>query len=91
LFTPVNKWFFIPIALLGKYSALIGDGSTTVIAIAQSTHRLAANGSLIVQVFDASTGNQVQPDVSINNSNGTVTITFAVAPATNAYRVVIIG
>lgn len=79
------------LAAAGKYSALIGDGVTTAIAITQATHGLAANGQMLVAVYDAGTGNQVQPDTSINNANGTVTLTFATAPAANAYRVVIIG
>lgn len=75
----------------GKYSALIGDGSSTTISITQGTHGLAANGQMVAQVFDASTGAQVFPGVSINNSNGTVSFTFTSAPASDAYRVVLIG
>jgi hypothetical protein len=76
---------------VGKYSATIGDGATTAIAITQGTHGLASNGQMTTQCFDASTGVQVYPDVTINNANGTVTFTFTTAPATNAYRVVIMG
>lgn len=76
---------------VGKYSALIGDGSTTAFTILQSTHGLASNGQMQCQVFDASTGDLVEPAISINNSNGTVTITFSVAPASNAYRYVLMG
>jgi hypothetical protein len=75
----------------GKYSALVGDAAATAIAITQATHGLAANGQMVAQVFDAGTGAQVFPDVAINNANGTVTFTFATAPAANAYRVVIEG
>lgn len=75
----------------GKYSATIGDGSSTSIAITQGTHGLAANAQMTVEVCDASSGDRVYPDISINNSNGTVTIAFAVAPSSNAYRVVLIG
>jgi len=75
----------------GSYTALIGDGTSTAIAIAQGTHGLASNGNLTTQIFDASTGDQVRPAVNINNSNGTVTYTFSVAPASNAYRIVIQG
>jgi hypothetical protein len=42
-------------------------------------------------VFDASTGNMVLPDVSINNGTGAVVLTFGSPPAVNAYRVVIMG
>ncbi len=76
---------------IGKYSALIGDGSATAISITQATHALAANGQLLVSLYDASTGAQVFTDVTINNATGAVTATFSVAPASNAYRVVIIG
>jgi hypothetical protein len=75
----------------GKYSALIGDGAATSYTITQATHGLATNGQMLVATYDASTGARVYPDESINNTNGTVTISFSVAPATNAYRVVLIG
>jgi hypothetical protein len=76
---------------VGKYSALIGDGAATAYTITQATHGLAANGQMQVQVFDASTGNMVLPDVSINNGTGAVVLTFGSPPAVNAYRVVIMG
>jgi hypothetical protein len=76
---------------VGKYTATIGDGAATTYTITQATHGLAANGSMQVQVFDATSGAMVWPDISINNTNGTVTFTFATAPATNAYRVVLMG
>ncbi len=75
----------------GKYTALIGDGSSTAIAVTQATHGLASNGAMIAKVYNASTGDEVIIDININNSNGTVTFTFAVAPTSNAYRIVIIG
>jgi hypothetical protein len=75
----------------GKYTATIGDGATTAIAITQATHGLASNGSMLADCFDATTGSKVYPDITINNTNGTVTFTFTTAPATNAYRVVIMG
>lgn len=76
---------------VGKYSATIGDGSSTSIAITQGTHGLAANGQMVVQAFDASTGAMVLPDVSINNSNGTVTFSFGTAPSSNSIRIVLMG
>lgn len=75
----------------GKYSATIGDGSATSISITQATHGLASNAQMQVELYNVSTGARVFPGVSINNSNGTVTLTFAVAPTTNQYRVVIVG
>lgn len=75
-----------------KYSGTIGDGSASSFTIAQSTHGLAADATMIAAVYDVSTGDQVFPRVSINNSNGTVTVDFgSVVPSSNAYRVVIIG
>jgi hypothetical protein len=75
----------------GKYTATIGDGAATVYTITQATHGLAANGNMHALVFDATSGALVWPDISINNTNGTVTFTFATAPAANAYRIVLIG
>jgi len=79
------------IGAIGVYTALIGDGSTTSFAITQATHGLASTMALHVTLYDASSNAQVEADVSVNNSNGTVTIAFSVAPASNAYRVVIEG
>jgi hypothetical protein len=75
----------------GKYTALVGNGSSTSVSVTQATHGLASDGSMVAAVYDASTGDQVECDVTINNANGTVTFAFATAPASNAYRVVIIG
>jgi hypothetical protein len=79
------------LAAAGKYSATIGDGSSTAVAITQATHGLATNGQMVASAYEVSTGNQIICDISINNTNGTVTFTFAVAPASNAIRIVIIG
>lgn len=77
---------------VAKHSLTIGNASATSFTVAQSTHGLAADASMVVSVYDASTGDQVFPRISINNSNGTVTVDFgATVPASNAYRVVIIG
>lgn len=46
---------------------------------------------MIAQVFSASTGAQVQCDVTIDNGTGAVTFGFATAPAANADRIVLIG
>jgi hypothetical protein len=79
------------IGATSRYSALIGDGAATSYTITQATHGLAANGQMLVATYDASTGARVYPDESINNANGSVVISFSVAPTTNQYRVVIIG
>lgn len=68
------------------YKATIGDGSTTAIAV---THSLGTQ-DVIAQVRDASTNAVVECDIT-QTSTSVTTFTFAVAPATNAYKVVIIG
>lgn len=68
-----------------KYAAAIGDGSTTSIVV---THNLGTV-DVVVTVKDTS-GNVVYPDIAATTANS-VTITFANAPASNAYRVVVIG
>jgi hypothetical protein len=75
----------------GRYTGTIGNGSATSITITQATHGLASDTRIQVAVYDASSGDEVYPGVSVDNSNGTVTLTFAVAPTTNQYRVVLIG
>lgn len=75
----------------GKYTALIGDGSSTSIAITQATHGLATDSSNQVSVQDATTGQQVYCGVTVAPGTGTVTLAFTVAPASNALRVHIFG
>lgn len=69
-----------------KYTGLIGNGSSTSIAV---THGLGSQ-YVTAQVFDATTGDMVVCDVTLTSSTQT-TFGFAVAPASNAYRVVITG
>lgn len=69
-----------------KYVGLIGDGSATAIAV---THGLGSQ-YVTAQVYDASTNAQVECDVTLTSGTQT-TFTFAAAPASNAYRVVITG
>lgn len=76
---------------VGKYSATIGDGAATSITITQATHGLAADGTNIAMVYDATSGAQVYPDVIVVPGTGNVTFTFAVAPTAAQYRVVIMG
>lgn len=78
--------------IAAKYSGTIGDNSASSFTIAQSVHGLAGDATMVVAVYDVSTGDQVYPRVSINNSNGTVTVDFgSYVPGTNAFRVVIVG
>lgn len=74
---------------IGKYSALIGTGAATAITVTAATHGLGATNQLQTQAYEA-TGAWVMCDISVAAS-GDVTFTFAVAPASNAIRIVIIG
>lgn len=69
-----------------KYTGLIGNGSDTDLEV---THGLGSQW-VTAQVFDASTNLQVECDVELTSSTVT-TFTFASAPSSNAYRVVITG
>jgi hypothetical protein len=69
-----------------KKTFTIGNGSSTTLTC---THNLNTK-DVIVQVRDASTDEVVYPDIAPNNVNS-VDIIFAVAPASNAYKVVVIG
>lgn len=69
-----------------KYTGTIGNGSLTSIGV---THGLGSQ-YVTAQVFDATSGAQVECDITLTNST-TTTFDFAVAPTTNQYRVVITG
>lgn len=69
-----------------KYTATIGNGSSTSIAV---THGLGSQ-YVTAQVFDDSSKKQVYCDVTLTSETQT-TFGFAVAPTTNQYRVVITG
>ena len=69
-----------------KKTFTIGDGVSTSIAC---THSLGTR-AVITQVYDASTFAVVYPDI-VNTSTSVTTITFAVAPGSNSYIVVIQG
>jgi hypothetical protein len=77
---------------VNRYSALIGNGVATSITITQATHGLAANGTNVVIVYDATSGNKVEPDTIVNPGSGDVTLGFgSYIPTVNQYRVVILG
>jgi len=69
-----------------KYVATIGDGAALTYAI---THNLGTR-EVQVQVYDAATYDTVETDV-VRNSTSQVTIGFTAAPASGAYKVVIVG
>lgn len=69
-----------------KYAALVGDGSSTSITV---THNLNTR-DVHVALYNASTWEVVYADIT-NATVNTVTLGFATAPASNAYRVVVFG
>lgn len=71
-------------ARVGGFAANIGNGSATSYAV---THGLATI-DVIVMLKDNTTLEEVFADITITDAN-TVTVAFALAPATNAYRVII--
>lgn len=75
-----------PSVVARKYAANVGNGSSTSIAV---THNLATR-DVVVSVHDASTFEEVEVDVVKTDANN-VTLTFATAPSSNAFRVTVIG
>jgi hypothetical protein len=69
-----------------KASASVGNGSATSFSV---SHNLNTE-DVLVQVFDNATHDTVETDVVRTDVN-TVTVSFTTAPASNAYRVVVIG
>jgi hypothetical protein len=69
-----------------KVSANVGNASATSFNI---SHNLATR-DVVVNVYDNATYDTVECDVVRTDTN-TVTVSFAVAPGSSAYRVVIVG
>ena len=68
----------------GGYAANIGDGTATSFAL---THGLGTR-DVVVVIYDNATYEEVITDVAVTSTT-VATISFAVAPTSNAYRVVI--
>ncbi|GAS94449.1 uncharacterized protein RMCC_1415 [Mycolicibacterium canariasense] len=69
-----------------KYATAIGDGSASVITV---THNLGTRDVDVV-VYNATTYEEVEADV-VHATTNTVTVSFAAAPASGAYRVAVFG
>lgn len=83
----VGSTFSIDTAVVTrKFAQTVGDGSATSITV---THGLGTL-DVQVQVVEVATGQTVETDVT-RGSTTQVTVGFAVAPASNAYRVVVQG
>lgn len=74
-------------AIARKYSANVGNNSASSIVI---THNLNSRDVQVQIYTNGSPYDTVEADVERTNEN-TVTLKFAVAPATDAYRVVVTG
>lgn len=71
-------------ARVGGFAANVGDGTNTSFVL---THNLNTR-DVLISVYDNATYEEVITDVAVTTVN-TVTVTFNVAPSSNAYRVVI--
>jgi hypothetical protein len=81
--TPLKMVTYLTNAV-GGYAANVGDASATSFGL---THNLGTR-DVTVLIYDNSTYEQVYADV-VMTSTSVVTVSFATAPALNAYRVVI--
>jgi len=70
-----------------KASTNIGDGSATTFTV---THNLNSRDVIVCVFPNSGQYDDVEVDVQRTSVNA-VTLVFATAPATNAYRVVVIG
>ena len=77
---------FDELALPNKYADTIGDGTATTYTI---THNLNTT-DITYSVKEIATGDIVFTNVKVTGVN-TISVSFAVAPTSNQYRVVVIG
>lgn len=70
-----------------KYTATVGNGSSTAIAVNHAMNTRA----VVVAVYDTTTFEEVIPSSIVHTDLNNVTVNFATAPATNEYTVVVIG
>lgn len=70
-----------------KYSANIGDGSATSYTV---THNFATRDVQVAVYLNSGNYDDVVPDIQRTSTNA-VTLIFASAPSSNAYRVVVVG
>lgn len=75
-----------PTVVVRKYAIDIGDGTSTTITV---THSLGSM-DVVTVLYNKSTGEVVDTDI-VNATTNTVTLTFASAPGTAAYRAVVHG
>jgi len=66
------------------------SGAASTWTITQATHGINS-ADIIVQVSDGATGNIEIPDINVNRSNGSVTITYGASVAQASKRVLLIG
>ena len=71
-------------AAVGGYAANVGNASATSFTL---THNLGTR-DVIVAIYDNATYEEVMADVVVTSTT-VVTVAFAIAPSSNAYRVVI--
>ena len=68
------------------YSTNIGNGSATTFNVIHNLNTF----DVIIGVWDSATGEEVNCD-KFRSTSGSITLTFANPPATNAYRVVVLS
>ena len=81
--TPLKLKTFFDTAV-GGYAANVGNGASVSFLVSHNLNTL----DVIVQVIENSTGDTVYTDIARTTVNA-VTVTFATAPTTNQYRIVI--